>query len=128
MRSILTNNFWEFDILTQIKFYLIITNNVCKRIKVKNNSNILQKKNKTINKFYYNFNSIYICITTIIVKLIAIISIAILFFLINTKNSKKSNCFICYKHEHLIRDCLDYNTRATIIKKLQVDLSLEYNF
>jgi len=128
LRNILANNFRKFDILTQIKFYLTITNNVCKQIRIENNSNILQKKNKTINKFYYNFNLIYICIIITIVKLTIIILIATLFFLINTKNSKKSNCFICYKHEYLIRNYLDYNIKIAIIKKLQVNFSFKYNF
>ena len=96
----------------------IITNNVRKQIRIENNSNISQKKDKTINKFYYNFSSIYICIIITTVKSIIIISIIILFFLINTKNSKKNNCFICYKYKHLIRDCLNYNAKAIIIKKL----------
>ena len=128
LRNILTNNFRKFDILTQIKFYLTITNNAYRQIKIENNSNISQKKNKTINKLYYNFNLIYICIIITIVKSTIIISIVTLFFLINTKNSKKNNCFICYTYEHLIRDCSNYNAKTTIIKKLQVNLFLNYNF
>ncbi len=128
LRNILTNNFRKFDILTQIKFYLIIIDNVFKQVKVKNDSNISQKKDKMINKSYYNFNSIYTYIIITIVKSTIIISITILFFLINTKNSKKSNCFICYKHKYLIRNYSNYNTKTTIIKKLQVSLFFKYNF
>ena len=121
LRNILTNNFRKFDILIQIKFYLTIINNICRQIRIENNLNILQKKDKIINKLYYNFNSTYIYIITTIVKSIIIILIIILFILINTKNLKKSNCFICYKHKYLTWNYLNYNIRTTIIKKLQVD-------
>ncbi len=100
---------------------------ICKQIRVENNSNISQEKDKTTNKSYYNFSSINICIITIIVKSTIIILIITLFFLINTKNSKKKNCFICYKYEYLVRNYLNYNTKAIIIKKLQISLFFEYN-
>ncbi len=128
MRNILTNNFRKFDILAQIKFYLIITNNVCKQIKIKNNLNIFAKERQDNKQILLQFNLIYICIIITIVKSIIIALILILFILINTKNSKKSNCFTYYKYKYLIQDYWNDNTRLTIIKKLQISLSLNYNF
>jgi len=94
-----------------MKNYLIIANNVRRRIKIDNNRKDIFKKNKTTNKsryttIVYNDNRVSIYSRTIITiaKLAIVISISITLSLTNVQDSKRDNCFICHKHEHLARD------------------------
>jgi len=81
LKSILVNNFRKFDNLSQMKDYLIIANNVRRRIKIDNDHKDIFKKNKTMNKSHYttivyNDNRVSIYSRTIIT--IAKLAIAIL--------------------------------------------------
>jgi len=81
LKSILVNNFRKFDNLSQMKDYLIIANNVRRRIKIDNDHKDISKKNKTTNKSHYttivyNDNRVSIYSRTIIT--IAKLAIAIL--------------------------------------------------
>ncbi len=94
-----------------MKNYLIIANNVRKRIKIDNDHKDISKKNKIINKsryttIVYNNNcvSIYSRIIITIAKLIVAISTLVILSLTNVQDSKRGNCFVCHKHKHLARD------------------------
>lgn len=74
LKSIIVNNSWEFDNLSQMKDYLIIVDNVRRRIKVDDDRDDVLKKVKTTNKSRYtsiyneNRIPIYIRIVTIVAK------------------------------------------------------------
>ncbi len=118
-----------------MKDYLIIANNVRRRIKIDNNRKDIFKKNKTTNKsryttIAYNDNCVSIYSRTIITiaKLAIAISTSITLSLTNVQDSKRNNCFVCHKHGHLARDYPNKKSRATIIKELQLDSKLDKNY
>jgi len=118
-----------------MKDYLIIANNVRRRIKIDDNCKDIFKKNKTTNKsryttIVYNDNRVSIYFRTIITiaKLVVAILASIISSLINVQNSKRSNCFICHKHEHLARDYPNKQDRTTIIKELQLGSKFDKNY
>ncbi len=90
LKSILVNNSREFDNLNQMKDYLIIANNVRRRIKIDDDRKDIFKKNKTTNKSRYttiayndNRASIYSCTIITIAKLIVAILVSIISSLTN---------------------------------------------
>ena len=94
-----------------MKNYLIIANNVRRRIKIDNDRKDIFKKNKTTNKsryttIVYNDNRVSIYSRTIITiaKLVVAILALVILSLTNVQNFKKNNCFVYHKHEHLARD------------------------
>ncbi len=118
-----------------MKNYLIIANNVRRRIKINNNYKNIFKKNKTTNKLHYttiiyndNRVSIYSRIIITIAKLVVVISTLIILSLINVRNSKRNNCFICHKHKHLAKDYSNKKNRTIIIKELQLDFKFDKNY
>lgn len=135
LKSILVNNSQEFDNLSQMKDYLIIANNVCRHIKINNDRKNIFKKNKKTNKpryttIVYNDNRVSIYSRTIItiVKLIVAILASIILSLTNVQDSKRNNCFVYHKHEHLAKDCPNKKSRTTIIKELQLDSKFDKNY
>jgi hypothetical protein len=118
-----------------MKDYLIIANNVRRRIKIDNDHKDIFKKNKTTNKSHYttiayNDNRISIYSRTIITiaKLAIAIPTLVILSLTNVQDSKKSNCFICHKHRHLARDYSNKKSRTTIIKELQLGFKFNKNY
>jgi len=118
-----------------MKNYLIIANNVRKRIKIDNDHKDISKKNKIINKsryttIVYNNNcvSIYSRIIITIAKLIVAISTLVILSLTNVQDSKRGNCFVCHKHKHLARDYSNKKNWTTIIKELQLDFKFDKNY
>jgi len=118
-----------------MKNYLIIANNVRRRIKISNNRKDIFKKNKTTNKscyttIVYNDNRVSIYFRTIITiaKLAIAILVSIILSLANVQDSKKSNCFVCHKHGHLARDYSNKENRTTMIKELQLDSKFDKNY
>jgi len=118
-----------------MKDYLIIANNARRRIRVDNDHNDISKKNKITNKSrytktIYNDNCVSIYSRTIITiaKLVIAIFALVISSLINVQNSKKSNCFIYHKHEHLARDYPNKKNRTTIIKELQLGSKSKENY
>ncbi len=134
LKSILVNNSQKFDNLSQIKDYLIIANNVRRRIKINNDRKDIFKKNKTTNKsryttIVYNDNRVSIYSRTIITiaKLVVAISISIILSLANVQDFKRNNCFVCHKYEHLAKDYSNKESRVAIIKELQLDSKFDKN-
>jgi len=114
---------------------LIIANNARKRIRIDDDHKDISKKNKTTNKSYYttivyNDNRVSIYSRTIITiaKLVVATSTLVILSLANVQNSKKDNCFVYHKHEHLTRDYLNKKSRTTIIKKLQLGSKFDKNY
>jgi len=118
-----------------MKDYLIIANNVRRRIKIDDDHKDISKKNKTTNKPHYtttiyndNRASIYSrTIITIAKPTIAILA-PITSSLANVQDSKEGNCFIYHKHKHLARDYPNKKGRTTIIKELQLGSKFDENY
>ena len=118
-----------------MKNYLIIANNVRRRIKIDNDRKDIFKKNKTTNKssyttIVYNDNRVSIYSRTIITiaKLVVAILALVILSLTNVQNFKKNNCFVYHKHEHLARDYSNKKNRTTMIKELQLDSKFDENY
>jgi len=118
-----------------MKDYLIIANNVRRRIRIDNNRKDIFKKNKTTNKPRYtttayndNRASIYSRTNITIAKPIVAIPAPITSPLTNVQDSKKGNCFVYHKHEHLARDYPNKKSRTTMIKELQLDSKFDENY
>lgn len=126
LRNVLINYSQDFKIFNEMKIFLTMTNNARRRIKIKNDVNSIQKKDKIANKSRHDL--VYTRIITIIAKFAISTSQIISSLLVNIKNFKKSNCFICHKHNHIARDYSNKKTRAIMIKELQVNNDSKYDF
>jgi hypothetical protein len=118
-----------------MKDYLIIANNVRRRIKIDNDRKDIFKKNKTTNKScytttIYNDNRVSIYFRTIITiaKLVVAIFALVILPLTNVQDFKRDNCFVYHKHEHLARDCPNKKNRTTMIKELQLGSKFDKNY
>jgi len=103
-----------------------MADNARRRIRAENDAEPPQKKDKTVDKPRYESTPTFTRTATTIAKPAVSTQPATSSPLSNVKDSKEGNCFICYKHGHLARDCPDKETRAAMIKEFQLGTDSDY--